>query len=82
MNKQNNNMDDIIIDNALDWYIKHTLFTIENKTADDGKTDYKKLYYGLFNGINLIIENTCSHDQTIEALKHLLNKAEDYYLSV
>jgi len=42
--------------------------------------DFKVLYFGLFNGISLIIENTSTYEQSIEALKQLQRKAEDYYI--
>ncbi|MCL2409328.1 MAG: hypothetical protein FWC96_06905 [Oscillospiraceae bacterium] len=44
------------------------------------EVDFKKLYLGLFNGISLVIENTFTYEQSIEALKQLQRKAEDYYI--
>jgi len=49
-------------------------------TDKNAEADFKALYFGLFNGISLIIENTSTYEQAIEALKHLQNKAEDYYI--
>ena len=50
-------------------------------TSADEELSYKKLYFGLFNGINLIIEKNSSRKQTIEALKQLQCKAEEFYVN-
>jgi len=68
-------------DNALTERISQALFAIDRETPSDDEADYKPLYYGIFNGISLVIENTHTYEQTIEALKELQRKAEDYYLS-
>jgi len=47
---------------------------------EEEKVNFKTLYFGLFNGISLIIENTSTYEQSIEALKQLQRKAEDYYI--
>ena len=49
--------------------------------SSDEDTDYKSQYYGLFNGISLIIENTNTYTQTIAALKHLQRMAEEAYIN-
>ncbi|MCL2401746.1 MAG: hypothetical protein FWC90_03775 [Oscillospiraceae bacterium] len=51
------------------------------KDPPNNEADFKTLYLGLFNGISLIIENTFTYEQSIEALKQLQSKVEDYYVS-
>ena len=50
------------------------------ENVPNNEADFKTLYFGLFNGISLIIENTFTYEQSIEALKQLQSKAEDYYV--
>ena len=57
------------------------LHAIDKATQSDEGTDYKPLYYDLYRGITLIIENTDTYEQTIAALKVLQCKAEDFYIS-
>lgn len=52
-----------------------------NEETVISEADYKSVYYKLFNGISGIIENTHTHDQTIQALKYLQCLAEDFYIS-
>jgi len=69
-----------VITNAIVGLISQALFTLDRETAGDEGTDYKPLYYGLFNGISLILENTATYEQTVTALKYLQCKAEDAYI--
>jgi len=68
--------DDDGIDNIL-----QAILSLGKTLPGDGGTDYKALYYGIFSGISLIIENTTTYEQTIDALKVLQCKAEDFYIS-
>jgi len=69
-----------VSDNALNELISRAFNTLDRETPSDEGADYKPFYYGFFNGISLIIENTTTYEQTIEALKHLQCKAEDYFI--
>jgi hypothetical protein len=70
------------IDSAnLNDSIFKTLFILNNATASDAGINYNPLYYGLFNGISLTIENTHTYEQTIAALKQLQCMAEDAYIN-
>jgi hypothetical protein len=80
MNSDRISNEEAFIQNALTGLISQALFTIDRETPSDADTNYKTLYYGLFNGISLIIENANSQEQTIAALKHLQCKAEDAYI--
>jgi len=53
---------------------------MKENVPDSEKVDFQTLYLGLFNGISLIIENTFTYEQSIDALKQLQGKAEDYYI--
>lgn len=68
-------------DFALNDPVLQAIFALDKVTSSDEGEDYKTLYYGLFRGISLIIENTNTYEQTVEALKVLQYKAEDYYIS-
>jgi hypothetical protein len=70
----------IPMDEAAENLVSQVLFILDKETPGDDDTDYKPLYYGLFNGISLILENTDSYDQTVAALKHLQWRAEDAYI--
>jgi len=61
--------------------IFQALLALDKATPSDEGTDYKPLYYDLYRGITLIIEHTDTYEQTIEALKVLQCKAEDFYIS-
>ena len=69
------------IDSALNDPIFQALLALDKAALGDEGADYKTLYYGLFRGISLIIENTATYEQTIDALKVLQCKAEDFYIS-
>ncbi|MCL2342868.1 MAG: hypothetical protein FWC62_03090 [Firmicutes bacterium] len=60
--------------------ISKAFFAIDRETPSDEGTDYKSLYYGLFNGISLVLEHTSTYEQTVAALKYLQCKAEDAYI--
>jgi hypothetical protein len=72
--------EEIVRNIALNRLITQALFTLDGKTGGDEGVNYKPLYYGLFNGISAIIENALTYEQTIEALKQLQLKAEDFYI--
>ena len=65
---------------ALRELISQALSTLAQETQSDDDTNYKPLYYGLFNGISLIIENVETLDQTIASLKYLQQMAENAYI--
>jgi len=48
---------------------------------DDDDELYRVLYLKMFNGISLIRDNTDTYEQTVDALKILQCKAEEYYIS-
>lgn len=60
--------------------ITNALFTLNKKAPGDDGTNYKPLYYGLYNGIFTIIENAHTYEEVITALKQLQSKAEDAYI--
>jgi len=70
---ENVSKEENILDNILSKLISQTL-------SDEG-ADYKTLYCDLFRGISLIIESTNTYEQTIDALKVLQCKAEEFYIS-
>ena len=74
---EQNDIDGIFVNNAL-----HILSALDMETQSDCKIDYKTLYFKLFNGISLIIENTHAHEDTIEALKQLQCMSEDLYIEL
>lgn len=78
---ENVSVDETILSNTLTEIISQALFTLDEETPSDAGTDYKPLYYGLFNGISLILENTTTYAQTIAALKHLQRNAEEAFVS-
>ncbi|MCL2408281.1 MAG: hypothetical protein FWC96_01510 [Oscillospiraceae bacterium] len=53
---------------------------IPENLSNSEEVNFKTLYFGLFNGISLIIENTFTYEQSIDALKQLQRKAKDYYI--
>ena len=73
---------EIVRNFLLNGLVSNALFALDAQTPGDRGTDYKPLYYGLFNGISLIMENTHTYEDTIEALKQLQCKAEDYYIGL
>ena len=73
-------IDVAVSNNVLTGRIARTLFALDHATPSDEGADYKPLYYGLFNGISLILENTNTYDQTVAALKQLQCEAEDAYI--
>ena len=64
----------------LDRLISRAFSALGEGALSDDNTNYKPLYYGLLNGINYIIENDDTWDQTIAALKYLQQKAENAYI--
>ena len=62
-------------------HIAESIFALDAKTASDAGENYKQSYYGLFNGISAIIENTHTHEQVIKALKHLQCLAEEFHIT-
>jgi len=77
----NDEIKDEGFDNTLDNPILQAFFALDEATPGDEGVDYRRLYYDLFRGISLIIEHTTTYEQTIEALKVLQCKAEDFYIS-
>ena len=65
----------------LDNPILQAFLALDKATPSDEGMDYKPLYYDLYRGIGLIIDHTITYEQTIEALKVLQCKAEEYFIS-
>ena len=61
--------------------IVQSLFALNEETATDQGEDYKESYYKLFNGISAVIENTHTHEQSINALKHLQCLVEEFHIA-
>jgi len=61
-------------------HIAQSLFALDAKTATDQGENYKRSYYGLFNGISAVIENTQTYEETVKALKHLQCIAEEFHI--
>jgi hypothetical protein len=69
-----------ILSNAITEVILKAFNALDKETPSDTEIDYKPLYYGLFNGISAILENTTTYEQTVAALKYLQCKAEEAYI--
>ena len=74
-------IDEDVLNGVIPRLISEAIFTLDRETPSDEGTNYKPLYYGLFNGISLILENTGTYDQIVGALKYLQCKAEDAYIN-
>ena len=72
--------EEAVAHNVLTGIISHTLFVLDKQTPDDKATNYKPLYYGLFNGITTIIRDATTYEQAMDALKQLQCEAEDAYI--
>lgn len=72
--------EEAIAQNIITGLVSRALFALDQQTQSDEGTDYKPLYYGLFNGITSIVRNADTYEQTIAALKHLQCFAEDAYI--
>jgi hypothetical protein len=68
------------VHNSLTGIISGALFALDKQTPNDEGTNYKPLYYGLFNGITDIVRNAATYEQTIAALKQLQCMAEEAYI--
>jgi len=55
--------------------------SLDDAAPSDEEADYRTIYFKLYNGISLILENTHTYEQTTGALKVLQCKAEDFYIS-
>ncbi len=76
----NNPPDEAVLSNSITALIVQTLSAIDQGTVSDDETNYKPLYYGLFNGISLILENVHTYIEVVTALKFLQCKAENLYI--
>ena len=72
--------EETIKQNIMDTFINRTFFALDSQTSSDEETDYKPLYYGLFNGITSIVKNAATYDEAIAALKQLQSMAEDNFV--
>lgn len=70
--------------NTLIEAISKAILSIDFETPSDEGENYKPLYYGIYNGISLILEHKkiYTYDQVIAALKHLQCLAEDAYIDM
>lgn len=66
--------------NLQTYRITKALFMLKENTPADDDINYKSLYYGMFNGITTILEDTHTYEEAITALKQLQAKAEDAYV--
>ncbi|MCL1807612.1 MAG: hypothetical protein FWG31_07930 [Oscillospiraceae bacterium] len=73
-------MEEAAAQNALNGLITQTLFMLDQQTGKDQNTNYKPLYYGLFNGISAIIEKARTLEQAVAMLKQLQSEAEERYV--
>jgi hypothetical protein len=72
--------EDAVAQNIVTSLVSRALFVLDKQTPGDEDTDYKPLYYGLFNGITTILENAQTYEQAVAALKQLQCEAEDAYI--
>ena len=63
--------------NEIARLVTQALFVMDAQTSGDKNTNYKPLYFGLFNGITSVIQETNTYGQAISALKQLQCAAED-----
>jgi hypothetical protein len=73
--------EDVLLNNLITGSIAHALFALDQETQSDEGTNYKKLYYGMFNGVTEILRNTTTYKQTVAALRHLQCLAEDAFIA-
>ena len=62
-------------------HIVKSLFALDANTETDQGENYKRSYYGLFNGISAVIENTQTYEETMKALKYLQCMAEEFHIA-
>jgi len=62
-------------------HIMQSLFALDAKTETDKGESYKRSYYGLFNGITAILENSQTYEEAMKALKHLQCLAEEFHIT-
>lgn len=72
--------EETITQNIENFLISHAIFELDKQTPSDEGTNYKPLYYGIFNGVTSIIENAATYQQAIAALKQLQSMAENAYI--
>jgi len=53
---------------------------IDGKETTRDAEAYRIGYHKLFNGIDAVIKNTHTYEQTIAALKHLHIRAEEHFI--
>ena len=79
-----------LANDRIDRHISQTLLTIDNATLSDEGSDYKSLYYFLFNGITDILALNAKHidpaclpicAETVDSLKRLQYNAEELFLN-
>ena len=72
--------EEAIAHNILNGLVSRSLFMLDMKTESDTNTNYKPLYYGLFNCVTTILRNATTYEQTVAALKLLQCEAEDAFI--
>jgi hypothetical protein len=72
--------EEAIAQNTLTGIITDAFLALDKGTPNDEGTNYKSLYYGLFNGITAIIGHTATFEQATDALRQLQRMAEDAYI--
>jgi hypothetical protein len=73
--------DEATLNNLINSSIVHALSALDQETPSDAGTNYKPFYYGLFNSISLILENTHTYTQMAAALRYLQCQAEDAFIA-
>lgn len=66
--------------NSMTEQISRALFVLDLTAQSDEGTNYKPLYYGMFNGVTSILRNAKTYEETMGALKQLQCLAEDFYI--
>jgi hypothetical protein len=74
--------EEAIANNIATGLISGALFMLDKQTPSDEETDYKPLYYGMFNGVTTILRTATTYEQTIAALKQLQCEAENCYIEM
>jgi hypothetical protein len=68
------------MDKALTAEIMKAFAALDKNTPSDEDVNYKPLYYGLFNGISVILKSKTINYQAKLALEMLQCKTEEYFM--
>ncbi len=73
-------VEDAPMDKALTAEILKAFAALDENTPSDWDVDYKPLYYGLFNGISVILKSNTINYQAKLALEMLQCKTEEFFM--